>query len=106
MCIRDRLSIITLSSMILTKTKYTPEQTLMDMILCIVSIPTESGPIGFLDVMTPAGMTRERKEYLFKNIRTFCKEEYKDLLCPEVGPEPDQPGPIAEPTKKRRKRSV
>lgn len=81
--------------------------------------PTDSGPIGFPDVVTPAGMARQRKEYLFNNIRTFCKEEYKDLLCPEVETEPvaeasangdpeperDQPDP-AEATKKRRKCSV
>lgn len=29
------------------------------------------------------GLPQERKEYLFKNIREYCSNETKDLLCPE-----------------------
>lgn len=29
-----------------------------------------------------SGLTEERKEYLFKNIREFCSDESKDILCP------------------------
>ena len=29
------------------------------------------------------GLPQERKEYLFKNIREYCSDETKDLLCPE-----------------------
>lgn len=72
-------------------------------------------------------MTKEKKEYLYKNIRQYCKEETKDILCPvfdiaegdkdpketaasvEDLDEPNQPGPsgIQTPTRptKKRKRS-
>lgn len=58
-------------------------------------------------------MTKERKEYLFKNIRQYCKEEAKDVLCPPVyipvTTEPDevpQPGPSHKKKPTKRKRSV
>lgn len=44
----------------------------------------ESGPTGFPNVIIPEGMSHQRKEYLYRNIRNFCKEEWKDILCPEV----------------------
>lgn len=73
-------------------------------------------------------MIKERKAYLYKNIRQYCKEETKDILCPVFnttdgdedsketsvsveGPhEPNQPGPpgiqkVTRPTQKR-KRSI
>jgi hypothetical protein len=30
----------------------------------------------------PNGLSDARKTYLFKEIRYFCKEEAKDLVCP------------------------
>ncbi|XP_067949763.1 uncharacterized protein [Watersipora subatra] len=36
--------------------------------------------------LTPLGMTRERKQYLYKEIREFCKEEHRDIVCPPVPP--------------------
>lgn len=68
--------------------------------------PLDDEPYGFLDVGTPEGMTIQCKEYLFKYIRAYCKEEY--LLRPiepvvhasiseNSEPEPDQPDPDPEP---------
>ncbi|KAG8255956.1 hypothetical protein J6590_079995 [Homalodisca vitripennis] len=39
------------------------------------------------DEITPEGMTQQRREYLHKNIRQYCKEEFKDTFCPQVEPE-------------------
>ncbi|KAG8266542.1 hypothetical protein J6590_108221 [Homalodisca vitripennis] len=78
----------------------------------------QDGPHGFPDEIIPEGMTRQRREYLHKNIRQYCKEEFKDTLCPPVepeqateamaaaDPEPDNPAAVLGPSKKRRKRSV
>ncbi|KAG8324855.1 hypothetical protein J6590_082025 [Homalodisca vitripennis] len=78
----------------------------------------QDGPHGFPDEIIPEGMTRQRREYLHKNIRQYCKEEFKDTLCPPVEPEqateamaaaypePDNPAAVLGPSKKRRKRSV
>ncbi|KAG8270566.1 hypothetical protein J6590_083241 [Homalodisca vitripennis] len=79
--------------------------------------PTEDGPHGFPQEITPEGMTRARKEYLYKNIRQYCKDEFKDVLCPcpepnaeestgAVDPDDDGPEAVPGPSKKRRKRSV
>lgn len=58
-------------------------------------------------------MTKERKEYIFKNIKQYCKEDAKDVLCPPVDipvtTEPDeepQPGPSHRKKLTKRKRSV
>lgn len=34
--------------------------------------------------VAPAGMTRDRRKYLHKEIREFCKEECRDLVCPGI----------------------
>ena len=39
-------------------------------------------PTGFPSILNPTGMSNERKEYLYHEIRKFCKEETKDLVCP------------------------
>lgn len=80
---------------------------------------TKNGPSGFPKQIVPQGMTPKRKEYLYKNIREYCKDEFKDVLCPHQDPsvqpedpdEPDEPAPgtlmeCQGPSKKRRKRSV
>ncbi|KAG8257715.1 54S ribosomal protein L4, mitochondrial [Homalodisca vitripennis] len=75
--------------------------------------PTEDGPHGFPQEITPEGMTRARKEYLYKNIRQYCKDEFKDVLCPcpepnaeestgAVDPDDDGPEAVPGPSKKRR----
>ncbi|KAG8297782.1 hypothetical protein J6590_028613, partial [Homalodisca vitripennis] len=74
--------------------------------------PTEDGPHGFPQEITPEGMTRARKEYLYKNIRQYCKDEFKDVLCPcpepnaeestgAVDPDDDGPEAVPGPSKKR-----
>lgn len=50
------------------------------------------------------GVTKLRREYLLKNIRTFCKDECKDILCPDVSADgsteedqgTDEPGPAIQ----------
>ena len=39
-------------------------------------------PAGMPAVITPAGLDHKRKQYLFKEIREFCSEETKDVVCP------------------------
>lgn len=36
------------------------------------------------------GLTFQRKKYLYKKIREYCEDEYKDLLCPDPGEEPEE----------------
>ena len=37
-------------------------------------------------VIPPPGLSYERQEYLYSEIREFCKEEVKDLVCPKPLP--------------------
>ena len=32
----------------------------------------------------PAGLTRERQEYLYKEVRPYVKSEYQDITCPPL----------------------
>ena len=49
--------------------------------------------------LSPSGLSEQRKQYLYKEIRGFCEEKYKDITCPEpsrkrpVHPEPAITGP-------------
>jgi hypothetical protein len=36
-------------------------------------------------VIEPKGMDAQRKRYLFQHIREFCREETKDIVCPDPG---------------------
>lgn len=38
---------------------------------------------GFPVEIIPEGLSEARKKYLFENIRPYCKQETKDLLCPK-----------------------
>ena len=40
-------------------------------------------PTGMPSAITPESLSLERKLYLFKEIRDFCKDEVKDLICPK-----------------------
>lgn len=51
------------------------------------------------------GMSKERKEYLHKNIRPYCKEEFKDVLCPPVTNDEDSSEPQPGSSRKQ-KRSI
>ncbi|XP_041368037.1 uncharacterized protein LOC121382593 [Gigantopelta aegis] len=44
---------------------------------------TDAVPVGMPHVINPKGMDLARKAYLFKEIRDFCKDEIKDLVCPK-----------------------
>lgn len=37
----------------------------------------------------PAGLSSARQWYLYRQIREYCKEEMKDLVCPKPSVEPD-----------------
>ena len=39
-------------------------------------------PTGFPDIVNPAGLSPYRQKYLYDEIRQFCKEDDKDLVCP------------------------
>lgn len=39
-------------------------------------------PTGMPEEIKPTGLSPERKLYLYNEIREFCKEEVKDLVCP------------------------
>ena len=34
-------------------------------------------------VLTPLPLDYKRQEYLYRNIRPFVKDEYKDIICPK-----------------------
>ncbi|KAG8298460.1 hypothetical protein J6590_013634 [Homalodisca vitripennis] len=44
--------------------------------------PDKNGPAGFPEVIQPPGLSEARKNYLYKNIKPYCKDEFKDLMCP------------------------
>ena len=33
--------------------------------------------------LTPPGLSEERKQYLFQQIRPYCDEKYRDITCPQ-----------------------
>lgn len=37
----------------------------------------------FPDPIIPAGLSIQRKKYLYEKIRPYCRDEHKDLLCPK-----------------------
>lgn len=43
-------------------------------------------PEGMPRIVPPEGLSQKRREYLFNEIREFCTEESKDLVCPEPPP--------------------
>ena len=47
-------------------------------------------------IISPTGMSLERRQYPFEKIREFCREGTKDLVCPDPGlptPTPTPPSP-------------
>ena len=44
---------------------------------------TSSCPRRLPPLLMPKGLDAKRKAHLFKEIREFCKEEFKDTVCPE-----------------------
>ena len=33
--------------------------------------------------LSPSGLSEQRQQYLFDEIRVFCDEKYQDITCPE-----------------------
>ena len=52
--------------------------------LHILQVSPDVFETSFPEVLTPGGLSRARQEYLFKRIRPFVREGFKDELCPSV----------------------
>lgn len=61
------------------------EQATTTQMLKANSVPIHSMPT----IIPPEGLSSQRQWYLYENIREFCKDECKDLVCPK----PDVPKP-------------
>lgn len=76
------------TNMGVVETKQTLEgRTIKNRIACDV---TPDSVADFPEQIQPEGMTFQRKKYLYKKIREYCEDEYKDLLCPHPGEEPEE----------------
>ena len=40
--------------------------------------------------ITPQGLSYERRKYLYKKIREYCRDDVRDIICPD----PDSPVPV------------
>ena len=56
------------------------------------SILRGAAPPGMPAIVAPAGLDRKRQTYLYKEIREFCTDETKDIVCPR--PLEDVPVPV------------
>ena len=45
--------------------------------------PAIRPPVSGLPVLPPPGLDMARQQYLFKEIRKFCRDDAKDITCPE-----------------------
>lgn len=87
---------------------------LQDNVLVHKIFPTVEGPAEFPNLLVPQGLSNDRRHYLYSNIRQYCKDEFKDLLCPKVtstttnnNDNADDPGAMPGPScPKKRKRST
>ena len=52
--------------------------------------------------ITPAGLSLERRRYLYENICEYCREDVQDLVCPNPTHEP--PNMHSEETQAKRQR--
>ena len=55
-----------------------PEQSFMLLKNNAILLPPSTLP----DVVNPDGLTEERKNYLFREIRQFCKPGTEDIVAP------------------------
>jgi hypothetical protein len=46
-------------------------------------LPGQSFPVGRPHVIPPPGLPLQRQQYLFKHIREFVDDPYKDIVCPQ-----------------------
>ena len=51
-------------------------------------------PANLPEPLQPAGISRQRLEYLHKNVRQYCHEESRDLTCPPPPPLEEEPAPV------------
>lgn len=57
------------------------------------NIKLKDSPLSIMpDVVAPAGLSQDRSDYLYKEIREFCKEQCKDIVCPQPIMPPAAPG--------------
>jgi len=49
----------------------------------VQTLSTSSCPTSLPPLLQPKGLDAKRKIYLFREIREFCKEEFKDIVCPD-----------------------
>ena len=57
---------------------------LTDHVQLLKTTPEQVRAAGLPQVLPPAGLSQERQKYLFKDIRPFVADPYKDELCPPV----------------------
>ena len=68
---------------------------------------------GFPEIITPSGLSLQRKWYLFDKIRELCNPESRDLVCPQPHipwpgstPQPPSPSPPQSPQQSHPGRSI
>ena len=60
--------------------------------------PSEKAPS-----ITPAGLSLERRKYLYEKIREYCREDVRDIVCPApIHEQPSDAISSATPSKRRR----
>ena len=62
-------------------------------------------PTALPSILPPSGLSEERKQYLYNEIRVFCAEKYRDITCPEPTRKhplnkPDSTGPLTKKYKR------
>ena len=71
---------------------------------CLLKDPSwKPDPSDLPPVITPTGLSLDRQQYLFDKIWVFCREDTKDLVCPQPQPPPSR-GPPSEGAAKRRRK--
>ena len=53
-------------------------------------------------IIQPTGLSLERRQYLFEKILEFCREDTRDLVCPnpsQAPVPPDTPTPVTSPAR-------
>ena len=49
----------------------------------VIKPGTSIDPDDLPSEIFPSGLSEERKQYLFEQIRPFCDEKYRDVTCPK-----------------------
>lgn len=48
----------------------------------LLRVPVTEIPGNLPPRLLPPGLSKKRREYLYNNIRPYCREDTKDLICP------------------------